>query len=513
MDNINNNNYSSAMLNNPGYVQKSETKLPYKIENISVSTSDEFYCPGTENKETRPMGQGLLGGTLDDQWRMFGDFAERQRPNLNLVIVPVELEIVNKDTGLDRDTSVQPLRTHDVDRNDPDTHKAITEATLTRTAWVEEPRPENGKVFDLDFGQLKQEIVQKIRRTSAQNSPEMRDTPMETLLDIYGLTPEDIELFDGDYKKEALKLIQEDMAGRIQEAGGDVDKGLMSFADMVMHYPPNDAEFGKTNEGLPDFGQWSGEFKVGFRLVGEEMKIVKPVTEMRLTTENNQRTLLLNFKSDGINYDITYNIADLENPSIVASAGDEENPQLKINGIKVNTNGKTIIEYLTMECNMSSNDIKNKFENVKLEVPEDYLDGGTLGGRNISFTYLNRLEFIARIGIQDDFVLDDPDMEHIYKFQYENDNFTVANNRNNQEYVGWLYTITVDNQEEPKLKVFIPRTKDNDIPMISGGGINIPNSNNTGITDKSGEIWIVANQPNVVSIRSLSGNTKNKFLW
>jgi hypothetical protein len=51
--------------------------------------------------------------------------------------------IVNKDTGANKDTSAPPLRTQDIDRNDPKIHRAITEATISRTAWVEEPRPEN----------------------------------------------------------------------------------------------------------------------------------------------------------------------------------------------------------------------------------------------------------------------------------------------------------------------------------------------------------------------------------
>ncbi|GBR76872.1 hypothetical protein NO2_1357 [Candidatus Termititenax persephonae] len=465
---------------------------------------------GSTSGVARPLG-AFGNNTRGAEWDAFGSFADRQRPNFNLFIIPAKLDIVNKDTGADKDTSVQPLRTQNVDRNNPEIHRAITEATISRTAWVEEPRPENGKIFDLDFGILSREIVQNIRQTSAQNSPEMHDTPMETLRDIYELTPEDIELFDGDYKKEALRLIQEDMQKRIQEAGGDENKGLMSFAEMVMHYPPNDGRFGQAGEP-PDFSKWKGDFKVGFMMVGEELIPIKPVTNMHLTAANNRRTLLLKFEAEGVTYDISYNIADLDRPeSLVESAGDEENPQLKINDVKVDTEGKTIIEYL-MERHIHPDDMKTKFENVVLQPPDDYITGSV---SDFSITYLNRLEFIARIGIKGDFTLNDTDALRIYRFRHESDDTVVKGDKPNQEYNGWLYTVTAGDREEPELRVLIPRTEGvNDIPIISGGNINMRNvPPYHRITDENGEVWMIATRSNVDNYLKGVGNANNPFVY
>ncbi|MDR1114246.1 MAG: hypothetical protein LBL50_04055, partial [Candidatus Margulisbacteria bacterium] len=312
MVDVNGNNYSSAGMRNfitDHAQQPKEVRPPYKVE-ASVTTSDEFYRSSAESKTTRPTRQGILGDTRNAGLiNSFYDFFNRERPNFIIQVQAGDLDIVNNNTGAYKDTSVTPLLTLDVDRNDPDTHKAIVEATISRTAWVEEPRPENGKIFDLDFRRLEQEIVQKIRGTSAQNSPEMHDIPMATLRDIYELTSEDIELFDGDYKKEALRLIQGDMQERIQEAG-DEDKGLMSFAEMVMHYPPNDGRFGQAGE-LPDFGNWKGDFKVGFRMVNNKLEIVKNSMELTTMPGNDQLKLVfstVDHDADGNEKITKYNI-------------------------------------------------------------------------------------------------------------------------------------------------------------------------------------------------------------
>jgi hypothetical protein len=336
----------------------------------------------------------------------------------------------------------------------------------------------------------------------------MHDTLLETLEDIYYLKQEDITLFDADkeksYLRDAIMLIREDMENRIQEADGDVRKGLLDFAETVMHYPPNDAEFGKTRNGLPDHGQWSGDFKVGFRLVNNELEIVKPepppIIEMILSAENDQRTLVLTFKADGVTYDIAYNIADLKD--IEESAGDEENPQLRINGEKISVGNKTIIEYLETECNISPKDMKSKFENVKAV---KYLDNSKLGARNISLTYLNRLEFVARIGIRDDFTFTD-EYNRTYTFQYVSNTATI----NNKE--GWLYVVTAKNSTAEQLQVFMSRTeKVNDVPFISGGGLRI--QKNWAIQDDRGTLWVRADQTTLSTVWSDVRNRQSPFLF
>ena len=415
---VNSNNYNLAgMKDFINHVQKpQEIRPPYKMENTDTVNEEFYSSSGTVNK--KPMGSGLLGGTRDSSSinLFYGFFDNRQQPNFN--IVQVQMTDTNVDTDLRRvdtdgesvgDQSRQPLRYQTVDRNNPEKHRTIINSLIDRTSWVKEPEKGTGDVFDLDFGKIVnqergQDILNEIRWSSGERSENMYDTLMETLADIYYLKQEDIALFDADkeqsYLREALMLIKEDMENRVQEAGGDIRKGLLNYAETVMHYPPNDVNFGKTTDGLPDHGKWNGDFKAGFMIVGNKLTRINPVTEMKLTTENKQQTLLLQFKANGVTYDISYNIADLKSKSIVESAGDEENPQLRTNGVKVDTGDKTIIEFL-MEKHIRQDDMIAKFEKV---VPETRL-GGIQEGRISSLVYMNRLEFIARIGIKDDFNL------------------------------------------------------------------------------------------------------------
>jgi hypothetical protein len=476
----------------------------------------------------------LRNDTPGAQWAAYGDFVDRQRQNLNLVIVPVDLDLIDDPAGEYKDTSVQPQITHVVERNNPKTHRAIVEATVSRTSWVEEPRPENGKIFDLDFGILSREIVQNIRQTSAQNSPEMHDTPMETLRDIYELTPEDIELFDGDYQKEALRLIQEDMQRRIQEADGDVNRGLMNFAEMVMHYPPNDDNFGKIGEP-PDFGKWTGDFKVGFRMMNNGLEIVKPeppppIASMKLKTTDRDKKLELVFTVDTtddngrkktITYSIVYDIANRD--------GDEENPRLYINGSKEseNLNGLTIVDYLTSNNLVTEDNMKEEFQNVSTT----YRLGGLNNTERSYYLYINRLELVARIGFKrGDFVFKDNGVPCIFRYQeeYTNQNPYKFLQRNSdgdiieKEKEGWLYTVTIGGKVR---EVLIPRSNDpnktnaenNDILLMCFGKVNdilmVPRISPAPFFDEDGRVWIVSNGNNQLALAEYYKPRTNNPFW
>jgi hypothetical protein len=405
------------------------------------------------------------------------------------------------DNTLDKgmtDTSATPLITKTVEA----IHEEIVSSVVNRMEWMgEKPYPEDGKIFLLDFQALSQEVLERIRRTSAENSEEMHDTPGETLRNIYEARNDIDSLPISDVTKEALRLI----IAELTDDNGNYDKGKSdTFLEMLLNYSANENDFGKTN-GKPDAALWkTGSMKVGFKMVNNELEIVKPkllsVVDMILSVENDQRTLVLTFKADGVTYDIAYNIADLED--VIESAGDEENPQLRINGEKVSVGDKTIIEYLETECNISPKDMKSKFENVKAV---KYLDNSKLGRNNISLTYLNRLEFVARIGIRDDFTFTDED-NRTYTFQYVSNAATI----NNKE--GWLYVVTAKGSTAEQLQVFMSKIeKVNDVPLISGGGLVI--QKNWAVQDDRGTLWVRADQSTLGIVWSDVRNRQSPFLF
>jgi hypothetical protein len=157
--------------------------------------------------------------------------------------------------------------------------------------------------------------------------------------------------------------------------------------------------------------------------------------------------------------------------------------------------------------------MKQKFAEVELVPDQDYLSGNALGGGNISRTYLNRLEFAARIGITSDFNLNDRAAKHTYKFTYVASNYMIKDNVTGKEYTGWLYTVTMDGKEEQKLSVLVPKTDGtNDIPLISGENINIQNRTHSMCVNSGEATWIIANQNNLSTLRGQRGNAANPFL-
>jgi hypothetical protein len=412
------------------------------------------------------------------------------------------LEMHKPDSAEHIDTSINE-QLDVIDRNEHS--DLIRNSVQNRAVWREgiPDKTQSGKIYDLSFNNLReligQENLNKIRNThilrDGVQTEDKCDTLIQTLEDIGRLTDEDIAEMDiFPVTKEALTLIRNELVN----ANGEYDQQkARDFEKMIMNYPPNQENY---IDGVPDYGKWLGEIKVGFRVVDDKLVFVKPITKMTLTASNDQRTLLLKFEADGLTYDIAYNIADLKDPKVVTTAGDEENPQLRINGEKVNVGDKTIIEYLS-ERHISPQDMKQKFENVKAI---QYLDNSKLGANNISLTYLNRLEFVARIGIKDNFTFTD-EYNRTYIFQYVTDTAII----NNKE--GWLYMVTVKNSDAEKLQVFMSRTKGkNDIPLISGGKLAMPRNL---IVQGNGTMWVQADQNSLNMLWRDTRNRQNPYMF
>jgi hypothetical protein len=260
-----------------------------------------------------------------------------------------------------------------------------------------------------------------------------------------------------------------------------------------MHYPPNDAEFGKTNEGLPDFGQWSGEFKVGFRLVGEELVIERGEMYFTATPKTPPRNPQLVFKVKNDTYTITYDITKTETFTI-----------------KVNDNEPVVIDdvrqYLR-EHNISLRSLKDTFGSVGIR--EFTGNNGRLGNwppNDFSNElYINRLEMLNAIPLLDLGETIPFDFGPGYELKYEGENVSI-----NNEIEGNKYVVRVNEQQ---VTILIQNTEGNDVPLIcfnSTKEADIP-SNIERIYDDDGRIWIVASRSNFDKINDAYTKYTNQY--
>jgi hypothetical protein len=409
------------------------------------------------------------------------------------------------------------MQTDTINRNEHS--ELIRNSVQDRADWRDgvPDKTQPGKIYDLNFADLRkaigQENLNRIRNThvfrDGVQTDDKCDTLIQTLEDIGRLTDEDIADMDIlPVTKEALTLIRDELVN----SDGEYDQQkARAFEKIIMNYPPNRENY---IDNTPDYGKWKGEVKVGFRVVGGELTLVKPppITNMLLTTEDRNTKLKLVFTVDTVDengkkkistYNIIYDVAN--------RAGEEENPKLYINdnAEPENLNGLTIVDYLTSNTLVSEDNMKERFQNVTTP--------GKLSGLNETersfYLYINRLELVARIGFRrGDFVFIDNGKRCTYRYQQEYTDknpyklqlrsSTGAIIEENKE--GWLYTVTIGDKTR---EVLIPRSNDpaktraenNDIPLICFGQVPDIVSvklNPAPLFDETGHTWVVSNGNN-----------------
>jgi hypothetical protein len=279
-----------------------------------------------------------------------------------------------------------------------------------------------------------------------------------------------------------------------------------------MNYPPNKENY---IDGIPDYGRWLGEIKAGFRVIGEELALVKPPpikqNSMVLTTEGQDRVKLEfsveDFDDKGnkklVIYSIVYDITD--------KYGEEENPRLEIkpppNPDIPRKDSESIIDYLINNNLVDEKNMQAEF------ITAEAIKYMRLNAQDVAKTadvYLNRLEFFARIGVKYSIRFTDHKGKlHVCQYEDQPKEITI----NNRTITGWTYTVSVDSGKE--FNVFISQTvENNDIPHVclgtreALGEAFLSDLNGLILIDDNDNVWLEASVPNQEVVQRLHRNSK-----